>query len=69
MDPQTIWKLPRWQHIHGNEGRDAPKFTTADHLYALKPDAKLIVMLRDPVERYHLLKERAFKMPTDENII
>ena len=71
MDPQTIWKLPKWQHIRGNQDRDAPRVTTADHIHALKPDAKFIVMMRDPVERYRydFLCMRLCKKNWNDNIM
>ncbi len=40
-----------WEHRYGNVGLDSPRYHTADYIHSLNPNTKLIVVLRNPVER------------------
>ena len=40
-----------WEHHSGNVGLDSPRYHTAGYIYSLNPNTKLIVILRNPVER------------------
>lgn len=52
LDPQTIWRIPRWIQIKGNEDKVEPRYLPAHHIHRLNPKTKFIVLLRNPVERY-----------------
>ncbi len=43
-----------WEYRPGNEDRDAvgPSFISAHYIHSINPQTKLIVILRDPLERY-----------------
>ena len=43
-----------WEHMPGNEGLTEPKYTTLHNIKHLNPKVKIIIILRDPVERYKL---------------
>ncbi|KAK2146408.1 hypothetical protein LSH36_611g04012 [Paralvinella palmiformis] len=51
FDPMTVWKIPMWRKIKGNENRDAPKYLTPHHLHSINPNIKFMILLRNPVER------------------
>ena len=50
--PSAFTFAPQWDKRPGNKDLSQPRFTTADYLRLFRPDAKFIIMLRDPVERY-----------------
>lgn len=47
----TMWDNNAWTFFYDNSSDGEPPFLTQDFVHAFQPDAKLIVMLRDPVER------------------
>ncbi|KAG8517454.1 Carbohydrate sulfotransferase 15 [Galemys pyrenaicus] len=47
----TMWDNNAWTFFYDNSSAGEPPFLTQDFIHAFQPDAKLIVMLRDPVER------------------
>lgn len=47
----TMWDNNAWTLFYDNSSDGEPPFLTQDFIHAFQPDAKLIVMLRDPVER------------------
>ena len=47
----TMWDNNAWTLFYDNGTDGEPPFLTQDFIHAFQPDAKLIVMLRDPVER------------------
>lgn len=47
----TMWDNNAWTFFYDNSSDGEPPFLTQDFIHAVQPDAKLIVMLRDPVER------------------
>ncbi|XP_036295248.1 carbohydrate sulfotransferase 15 [Pipistrellus kuhlii] len=49
----TMWDNNAWTFFYDNSTDGEPPFLTQDFLHALQPDAQLIVMLRDPVERLY----------------
>ncbi|XP_007519742.1 carbohydrate sulfotransferase 15 [Erinaceus europaeus] len=49
----TMWDNNAWALIYHNSSGGEPPFLTQDFIHAFQPDAKLIVMLRDPVERLY----------------
>ena len=52
---------PCWKQVPGNEGRLAPRVTSAHHVHALMPDINLIVLMRDPIKKTLGLFRRLFK--------
>jgi hypothetical protein len=54
-----FWEDNGWPNHPGNKGLTEPRYTTSMALHTAQPEAKLIVLLRDPTERYpfyeHLL--------------
>ncbi len=49
--PSYIWDYDGWQRIPGNEGLSEPLYTLSHTLKAMVPKAKIIVLLRNPVDR------------------
>nr|XP_054773182.1 carbohydrate sulfotransferase 15-like [Lytechinus pictus] len=50
--PTTIYEFYSWRKFFG-ENYDGPNCTTADLLYAAQPQAKIIITLRDPIDRLY----------------
>lgn len=46
-----MWDNNAWIFFYDNSTDGAPPFLIQDFIHAFQPNAKLIVMLRDPVER------------------
>ncbi|XP_067092715.1 carbohydrate sulfotransferase 15-like [Osmerus mordax] len=62
----TMWDSLAGSCSHGDGGGWEPHFLVQDFIHAAQPDAKLIIMLRDPVERlysdylyFHLVNKSA----------
>lgn len=50
----TMWDNQAWSYLHGDrEEETEPPFLAQDFIHAVQPDAKIIIMLRDPVERLY----------------
>ncbi|MBN3299026.1 CHSTF sulfotransferase, partial [Amia calva] len=49
----TMWDNNAWVYFYDNATNGEPPFLTQDFVHAVQPDAKFIVMLRDPVERLY----------------
>lgn len=49
----TMWDNNAWTFFYDNSTDGEPPFLTQDFIHAFQPDARLIVMLRDPVERLY----------------
>ncbi|XP_014823428.1 PREDICTED: carbohydrate sulfotransferase 15-like [Poecilia mexicana] len=49
----TMWDNQAWSYLHGNEEQTEPPFLAQDFIHAVQPGAKIIIMLRDPVERLY----------------
>uniref|UniRef100_A0AAQ5YE57 Sulfotransferase n=1 Tax=Amphiprion ocellaris TaxID=80972 RepID=A0AAQ5YE57_AMPOC len=50
----TMWDNQAWSYLHGDrEEETGPPFLAQDFIHAVQPDAKIIIMLRDPVERLY----------------
>lgn len=47
----TMWDNNAWVYFYDNNTEVEPPFLIQDFIHALQPDARFIVMLRDPVER------------------
>lgn len=46
----TMWDNQAWSYLHADKETEPP-FLAQDFIHAVQPDAKIIIMLRDPVER------------------
>lgn len=49
----TMWDNNAWAYFYENSTQREPPFLIQDFMHALQPDARFIVMLRDPVERLY----------------
>ncbi|KAG8445601.1 hypothetical protein GDO86_010398 [Hymenochirus boettgeri] len=49
----TMWDNDAWIYIYDNVTNTEPPHLTLDFIHVLQPNAKFIVMLRDPVERLY----------------
>ncbi|XP_056627647.1 carbohydrate sulfotransferase 15-like isoform X2 [Triplophysa dalaica] len=49
----TMWDNNAWFHLHDNSTEAEPPLLNQDFIHGLQPDARLIVILRDPVERLY----------------
>lgn len=49
----TMWDNNAWVYFYDNTSVGEPPFLIQDFVHALTPDARFIVMLRDPVERLY----------------
>ncbi|KAM9364057.1 carbohydrate sulfotransferase 15-like isoform 2-T2 [Pholidichthys leucotaenia] len=49
----TMWDNQAWSYLHGEREETEPPFLAQDFIHAVQPDAKIIIMLRDPVERLY----------------
>lgn len=47
----TMWDNQAWSYLHPDKEETEPPFLAQDFIHAVQPDAKIIIMLRDPVER------------------
>lgn len=47
----TMWDNNAWIFFYDNSTEGEPPFLIQDFIHAFQPNAKLIIMLRDPVER------------------
>lgn len=48
----TMWDNQAWSYLHGGVEETEPPFLAQDFIHIASPSAKIIIMLRDPVERY-----------------
>eukprot|EP00066_Takifugu_rubripes_P002228 XP_003964015.1 PREDICTED: carbohydrate sulfotransferase 15-like isoform X1 [Takifugu rubripes] len=49
----TMWDNQAWSYLHSADEEAEPPFLTQDFIHAIQPDARIIIMLRDPVERLY----------------
>ncbi|XP_051936833.1 carbohydrate sulfotransferase 15-like isoform X1 [Hippocampus zosterae] len=49
----TMWDNQAWSYLHGDREEAEPPFLAQDFIHTVQPDAKIIVMLRDPAERLY----------------
>lgn len=49
----TMWDNQAWSYLHGDEEKAEPPFLAQDFIHKVQPNAKIIIMLRDPVERLY----------------
>ena len=41
-----------WRCMEGNQGVEEPRYTTADVIHRLNPHAKVVFIMREPVDRW-----------------
>jgi len=46
-----FWDNYEWQKFPENAGQTEPKYVVADYIHHIIPDVKLILILRNPVDR------------------
>ena len=51
----TLWDSDDWWRLGENCGRDEPLYTNVDYIHRFLPNAKIIIILRDPTERCVLM--------------
>ncbi|XP_044070809.1 carbohydrate sulfotransferase 15-like [Siniperca chuatsi] len=49
----TMWDNQAWSYLHGDREETEPPFLAQDFIHTVQPGAKIIIMLRDPVERLY----------------
>ncbi|XP_029608498.1 carbohydrate sulfotransferase 15 isoform X1 [Salmo trutta] len=49
----TMWDNQAWSYLYNYQADGEPPFLAQDFIHAVQPNAKIIVMLRDPVERLY----------------
>ncbi|XP_054456139.1 carbohydrate sulfotransferase 15-like [Anoplopoma fimbria] len=49
----TMWDNQAWSYVHRDRGETEPPFLVQDFIHTVQPGAKIIIMLRDPVERLY----------------
>ena len=49
--PNYLWDFDAWTKIPANKGLTEPKIITAHFVRMLNPEARIIVILRNPVDR------------------
>ncbi|KAK6186463.1 hypothetical protein SNE40_008498 [Patella caerulea] len=47
----TLWDNDEWWRLKENCGHTEPKYTNANYVHHFLPNAKIIIVLRDPVDR------------------
>ncbi|GFO41720.1 carbohydrate sulfotransferase 15 [Plakobranchus ocellatus] len=51
--PDYLCDSMRWRCMEGNEESQTPRYTNAHAIHRLNPNAKIIILLREPVERLY----------------
>ncbi|XP_076599663.1 carbohydrate sulfotransferase 15-like [Chaetodon auriga] len=51
--PSVMWNNIAWSYVHSERKETEPGFLTLDFIHTLQPGAKIIMILRDPVERLY----------------
>lgn len=49
----TMWDNQAWSYLHGDREGTEPPFLAQDFIHTVQPGARIIIMLRDPVERLY----------------
>lgn len=52
-----MWDNQAWSYLYRDDKDTEPPFLAQDFIHAVQPEARIVIMLRDPVERWnqHLL--------------
>ena len=49
--PSNMYKNYHWRYLPGNENMDEPKYVILDYIHHVQPQAKVLIIFRDPVDR------------------
>ena len=49
--PSYLWDFDGWSELGIHADMDSPRYTVADYIRALTPKVKVIIILRNPVDR------------------
>ena len=49
--PAYFWEYDEWKKVPANKGLDEPRVTQAHTLRSVSPSAKVVIMLRNPIDR------------------
>ncbi|CAG6016864.1 unnamed protein product [Menidia menidia] len=49
----TMWDNQGWSHLHRDSEDHEPPFLVQDFIHTVQPNARIIIMLRNPVERLY----------------
>ena len=49
--PNLFWDSSNWDLIPSNQAMKEPNMTVAHTIYTLNPEAKIIILIREPVSR------------------
>jgi hypothetical protein len=49
--PSYVYDFEGWEKMAGNKGLLEPRYTIADIIHQLTPQARIILIFRDPVDR------------------
>ena len=53
--PSNLHLNSHWRFLPGNENLEEPKYVILDYIHHFLPRAKIIIIFRDPVERFVVL--------------
>lgn len=73
--PCTVWYADRWQEETTNIGHSEPMHLTPHKIHHITPHAKIIILIRDPVERlysdyrYYAMKSERFRSVSSSDIL
>uniref|UniRef100_H3D747 Sulfotransferase n=1 Tax=Tetraodon nigroviridis TaxID=99883 RepID=H3D747_TETNG len=49
----TMWDNQAWSYLYRDDKDTEPPFLAQDFIHAVQPEARIVIMLRDPVERLY----------------
>ena len=50
--PSNLHLNNHWRHLPGNENLTEPRYVILDYIHHFLPKAKIIILFRDPIDRY-----------------
>lgn len=50
--PSNLHLNTHWRHLPGNENLDEPKYVILDYIHHYIPQARIVVIFRNPVDRW-----------------
>ena len=59
--PSYMFDNRQWPRVPGNEGCSEPRVTVASHIHHLNPKARILFILRNPVDRSKSLSFLSYK--------
>ena len=64
--PSNLHLNSHWRYLPGNENLDEPKYVILDYIHHFLPRAKMIIIFRDPVDRFVPLRLHAHVISAEE---